>query len=118
MTRREITPQTEDAFLEDATNGWLDAADHHRIPHELAETILLDEILRDFHMADAGLIRAYALATLDALDAKRAHGEDSEGYAEACQRRETHGTGLVSAMRQIVVDSMTDSTVITGARLQ
>lgn len=77
MTLRQITDAQEDAFLEDATNGWLDAADHHGIQHDLAEVMLLDEILRDFHMADRAALRAYALATLDALDAKRAHGGDT-----------------------------------------
>lgn len=111
MTLRQITDAQEDAFLEDATNGWMDAADHHKIPHHLAEVMLLDETLRDFDMADPAALRAYALATLDALDARALHGEDSPAFAECCRLREVHGTALVAAM---VIEPAT----VTGARLQ
>lgn len=118
MTLRQITDAQEDAFLEDATNGWMDAADQHKIPHHLAETMLLDETLRDFDMADPAALRAYVLATLDALDAKRAQGTDSPAYLAACHARGVHGTQLVAAMDKLVADTVIEPATVTGARLQ
>lgn len=115
MTQRKITDQIEDAFLEDCTNSWLDAADRHCIPHHLAEVILLDEILRDFHLADPVALRAYAIATLDALDAK---DESSAEHFAACARREIHGPALVAAMDKLAADTVIEPTIIPGARLQ
>lgn len=102
MIPSQLTDQIEDSFLEDCTNSWLDAADRHCIPHHLAEVMLLDEILRDFHLADPVALRAYVIATLDALDAKRPHGPESLHYTEACGRREVHGPALLAAMSKMI----------------
>lgn len=117
MTIRILTDAQEDAFTEDACNAIFDAAAAHQIGDSMAEIILLDQLLRDCHMADPALIRAYALATLDFL----ATTEGSAAETEAGDRRRLHGTALLAAMNANLAaldDADLVTTIIPGGRLQ
>jgi hypothetical protein len=98
MTLRQLTPHQEDSFLEDATLGCMAAADEHQIPEATAELILMDALLQDFDMADPIATTLFVVATLNAMSAKRTHGEDSPEMAHSLALREKHGAALIMAM--------------------
>lgn len=114
---RTLTEAQEDAFAEDACNAIFDAAADHQIGDSMAEIILLDQLLRDCHMADPHLTRAYALATLDFL----ATTEGSAAETEAGDRRRLNGVALLAAMDAnlaAIDDADLVTTIIPGGRLQ
>jgi hypothetical protein len=117
MTLRQLTPLQKDAFIEDAQLGWMAAADAHQIPEATANLILMDALLQDFDKADTIATTLFVVATLNALSAKRAHGEDSPEMADSIALREKHGAALIIAMQKLC-DVELATTVIPGARLQ
>lgn len=114
---RTPTAAQEDAFAEDACNAIFDAAAAHQIGDSMAEIILLDQLLRDCHMAHPQLTRAYALATLDFMDAP----EGSAAEIEADNRRRLNAMALLAAMDATLAaleEATLVTTILPGGRLQ